>query len=418
MANYVRNVSHIFHDYNHTRVKCKCFKCMSSVNKLQASSFPFVIKNKPPGIYSITINSKEFVFNLQYALSGDDNVIIYSQSRSTCTINDSTFSIELYQCEDMQKSSNNVYTLNNTVNDIFDCLVFEGQTDLEYEAGMTIQTPYCPAEIKSISEISIKTNSLYKSSGGTLDEEEDTMYIRLKNNIKRVNDSLYDTLVIDLKRKNAYIIYKIGRMELTGTEDIKYMEDYNMNDTLLFFVNCEFASIDNATDHIISNYFTSDTYSNVVDGIGTDYGICLSNDLNNRGFYIRIPEDVIEDVNAFYNIYTCYILKNDKYVKISTLSQKEIDAINPENDDVYVLSSVNKYIKLKTAILDYDRLYKFKKYLSYVYRKNPVTIEYLLAENRYKSELLDEYQIKSFYPKTRLEISSNGNVSIMTKVLN
>lgn len=413
MGKYVRDISHIFHDYNHTKVNRKFYKCMDSSIYLNTSSFPFVIKNKIPGIYTLFIGGILFAFNLKYVLSGDDNVTIYSRSKAICTVNGQSSNINLYEVEEVSEFS--TWIIDNTVNDIFDCIIFEGNTIIELANGMNMQTPYDPADIKSIDEISIKTNSLYD---GKLTEEEYSLNIRLRNNLKRLNENICDIFVIDSQQKFAYIMYKVGELELTGTENIEYVDGSDMDNSLTFFVNCEFASSNATSDNILSNYFKSYSCDDILDMVSVNYGVSLSNDISKKGFYIRIPKTVIDNINNFYNIYTCYILKNDKYVKISTLSQKEIDAINPESQDVYVLSSGIKYIKLSDAIKDYDYLYKFKKYLGYVYRTNPVTIEYLLADYKYKTELLDEYCVKTFYPKTRLKVScNNGNISIMTKTL-
>ena len=72
-------------------------------------------------------------------------------------------------------------------------------------------------------------------------------------------------------------------------------------------------------------------------------------------------------------------------------------------------------LKISTDIVPAD-LEELKRFLTHrLLSDNPVIVEYPLASFRYKSVLLDEYHIKTFYPSTIFSIDGNYDISYFYK---
>ena len=63
-----------------------------------------------------------------------------------------------------------------------------------------------------------------------------------------------------------------------------------------------------------------------------------------------------------------------------------------------------------------DPIESFKDYIREAFKTNPIIVEYLLKNEKYKSVLLDEYCIKQFYPYTDLSISYPTKVICLSRV--
>lgn len=363
---YVKQIPHLFHNQNHTRLKKAGALYTGDYNMLgetfsDGATPPFVYKNLSPGLYLFNDAKRYFMFDLPYALSGDDELVVINRANVYTTVNNKKRRLITYRMSSSVAAGSlnimlqnkfigivdsNVITINDTIDGNLDMLTICGKTIL----SDTNPSPYNPIEITSISSFDVTSTGVSDTS---------TVTINLNNNIKSLPSGISDLFIMDAANKVSYIIYRIGRIILTGNE-VWEKEEENSN-YCTYFYKFNDASVGTDSTNISCNYFPSMTYSNMKDDKNSTYGICNSNNHNKPGFYIRIPTELITEPGV----------KN------------------------------------------------FEEYLrTLMKQKNPVIIEYLLDTTRYKSVILDNYDIKQYHPQTEVSLGVNTKAGYFYNTLN
>lgn len=398
----------IVHSNNHTQTKKVCtINSKLQYENLTADNLPVEFSDLSPGIYCITINSKEYFFDLFMYIGPNDKekLIIKNENNAYILLRDAQYTINLY--EKVSSVTKNKTELNNTVNNYMDMIVINGKT---------IQYPYKPNDItdrlavipnngdipssdlqliesKSLSELEeyntifrnldyVKFGSYnieveedeYDTSDKSLDnpysiksiskfyintkpdniESYTELEVYLKNNIKSLPNGIKDTFILNSLQCQNHIIYRIGRGIITGGEECKFLETLSNNKTWLFWIPNAFIKSENADKNIVCSHFNTDSYTNIIKTNNTKASVSSGYGTYKNGILIRIP--ILENTN---NINATPIIV-------------------------------------------------FKNWLrSQVYNGTPVIIEYTLDEPIYKTVLLDEYHINTYFNKTNILLNNN-----------
>ena len=353
---YTRQLLCEFHETNHTFIVNKETR-NRFVNYIELPFDNYYINtdcnkyyNLNTGFYYTIIGIRNYFFVIDDAISGDDYLVIYNDKKAYIMRNGHkqyillNMDIPFYPMNIVNGES----LLENTVNASLNNIIIGGKTDIEYPDGIDSLTPYHPSKINSISDITIDT---YNSS----DTKKDSMIIKLKNNIKRLPNGTMDTLNINCTTCRATIIFRVGRLILTGNEDwVVYDDGYN-KDYCIYFLKYNAAAVGTDDTGLLCNYYPTISCHEMLHDDTIQYAISNNNDSKNTGFYFRVPKDVV----------------------------------TPDKDGD-----------------------NFKAYLNDCLKTNPVIVEFLLKEPRHKSVLLDEYHLKSFYPNTNVKINHNTATAI------
>lgn len=348
---YERQLLTEIHKQNHTRIVNKEYRTKKFVdyhilpfdNSLRKTSGN-TYHNLDAGFYFIVIDIRNYFFILDDAISGnDDKLVIWDFNKAFTYINGVKKFITLHVTVPYYPINiiNGNTLLDNVVNAPFNNMVFGGRTDITYPGNIDYITPYNPSELESIKEITIHTENHDGS-------KTDNLQINLKNNIKRLPNGIMDLFAIDSLNCRAFIIFKIGRLILTGNEDWVVTDDGFGKDYCEYFLQNDIVATGVDDKSLLCNYFPTVTYTEFTTNTNNKYCIAMSNDSHNTGFYLRVPKDIVE----------------------------------PDKDG--------------------DNL---RSYFRECLMKKPIIIEFLLKNHRYKSVLLDEYHVKAFYPKTYVHIN-------------
>lgn len=185
--------------------------------------------------------------------------------------------------------------------------------------------------------------------------KNDFLNLDFKNNIKSLPSGITDVFVLNANSCNAYCILNIGRLIITGNEKWIIDEDLSTDKYTVFFYEFDVATITDNDVSLNCNYFPTTIYSSFVNKTITKECIALGGDETHNGFLIAIPVNKISaDIEAFRGL------------------------------------------------------------MNELFMKNPVIIEYLLKNTKYKEVLLDEYHVKTFFPNTIVDLGiNNAKATIM-----
>ena len=416
-------IMQIIHSNNHTQTTRVCNineKHLNQENVITQLTMneDGIFYNLKPGIYSITIDSTMYFFDLYIAILGSkEKLIIENPNNAYVKIGAKKFLINLYT--QVGTNISNELTLEDTINNYIEMIVIDGKTiqtqinassineriaiipkngvlpsstvqeterksiaelevdniifsgldyeksttqeespesqgsyDDEYVENKSIDDPYL---LQSISKFTILTSKqpLSESDGNELE-------ILLKNNIKALPNGIKDTFILNSEQCQNHIIYRIGRLILSGNEDWQFISSSNR--LWLFWLPYKFVKLEDSDTNIICSHLNNEKASILVNdncsksGIGSGYG-----DYGN-GFFIRVPAMECEDTES-----------------ITTT---------------------------------------FKRWLSNELRKGaPFVIEYALQNYIYNTVLIDEYHIKTYFSKTYVKLNNTYNVSYFYKIL-
>lgn len=383
MSNYRKQIlSEIFvnnhiNPINTIYLKTRNFTKLNFNNSISVNMYT----NLRPGLYSIIINSISYFFILDEETELNDklyihniynayvihnnikkNIIIYAQS------NNITEPVKYYTID--AKSSGLTYdeqskllSANNAIYDSSSKLIMLNGTASVvslYEIKNTVES--------FLDGIIVEGETIYntKNIDNPCDlqsinsiiintyngPESDELKILLKNPIKRLPCGICDLFFMDSIYCNAFTIHNIGRTILSGSEPWEILNDYCNSDYNVFFYNCSNIAIGTNKDFINCCSLNSVAFNNLASS-GTS--ICMGNSESSRGIYIKIQKQYAQDLQEFKNF-------------------------------------------LRKQILNYK----------------PFIVEYLLDKPIYKSVLLDEYHVKTFFKNTNIKINAN-NTTFLTR---
>ena len=353
---YVRQIPYLFRMQNHITIT-KAGVCntgdyyMLSDTFTEARKPPYIYKNMNPGLYLFNYKKRCFIIHLPYALSGDDQLVIEGRIAHTI-INTKIRRLIAYEVsssmipDGIQFILQKKFSYPEVTNKYTANNTIAGYLDILTASGLTIVSGSNPSPDNPIDITSISSFNVITKNN----KEQSITTINLNNNLKSLPSGISDTFIMDSTKKVSYIINRIGRLVLTGNESWSKVEE---NDKYcIYFYKFSGAKEGTDANSIICNYFPSMIYSNMIDNKTDTCGICVSNDPFKTGFFVRVPT--------------------------KTITERGVD--------------------------------HFKEYLrSLMNNKKPVIIEYQLNTVRYKSIILDTYDIKQYYPKTLISID-NPNI--------
>lgn len=405
-----RRIMQEFHNYNNTTIKFAAESNIILSQYITESSNEngeIIIRNKEPGCYNIYLDNSLYLLIINEKIDGANYICVkeYNKiNRSTSLINQRHIAYKsingkiskvglykLYKNDSVIETDENNkeikwFKINNTVNSYIDGIVIGGCSTLILDSKFPIHasyiyqdgkdivypvharylsqsnnelpivnakyiysniSPYTPLKLNSINHVDIISRCNNKTH---------KLPILFKNNIKSLPSGVRDVFVLDSINQKAFIIFNIGRVIFSGAEDWKLI--YHNNNYATYFLKQEYVHVGEDDNSILCNYFPSVTNSKMLNDNTFYYGISNSNDDDNRGFYIRIPIDLLEEVDVT----------------------------------------------------------SFKKFLRNKFTTRPVVVEYLLHDCKYKSVLLDEYHIKQFYPYTEFYLGDNMEFAILNKI--
>lgn len=345
---YNKQLLEEFHKQNHTHIHLR----VSSINP----NIPFIAyyNNLSIGVYNATFNNKQYLFNIQE----HDVNLKYDANNVAYYIKDGKrISVPLYRMDKYKYfNEKDEIILKYTVNDYIDQLIFSGISELKLQQGTSIQSIEYPADIISCDYIEVTT----KNESGT---KADKLILDLKNNIKKLPNGVVDMFIMDATRCNAYCLFNIGRLILTGNEDWKIIDELSTDNYTVFFYNFDLAKIQERDDDysVVCSHFVTKPFSKFTNKqLDTNSAYITLGDSNYNGFLVSIPKSILE----------------------------------------------------KDVI-------KFKNFLSTKFRIKPIIIEYELKNVKTKSVLLDEYHVKTYFPKTIVSFNiGSSQTAILYKSIN
>lgn len=353
---YVRQIPYLFRMQNHITIT-KAGVCNTGDYYMLSDTFtetrkpPYIYKNVNPGLYLFNYKKRCFIIHLPYALSGDDQLSIEGRIAHTI-INTKIRRLIAYEVspsmipDGIQFILQKKFSYPKVTNKYTASNTIAGYLDILTASGLTIVSGNKPSPDNPIDITSISSFNVITKNN----KEQSITTINLNNNLKSLPSGISDTFIMDSTKKVSYIINRIGRLVLTGNESWSKIEE---NDKYcIYFYKFNGAKEGTDANSIICNYFPSMIYSNMIDNKIDTCGICVSNDPFKTGFFVRVPT--------------------------KTITERGVD--------------------------------HFKEYLrSLMNNKKPVIIEYQLNTVKYKSIILDTYDIKQYYPKTLISID-NPNI--------
>lgn len=374
------------------------------INELKMNSNG-IFSDLNPGLYCIEIDGIVYYFDLYIPVDFEDTLCIKNPFNVYATFGYKKYPILLYKMVD--NNDNNNVSINNTVNDAFDMIVINGKTSTIPSNYYNIQNLFAikpnnntflstrqllnskynmdeisssntiinniactnedyygestssnkPCDIRSISGFKIIT------SKESINDEDNYLDIYLKNNVKSLPNGIKDTFILNSELQEHHIVYRIGRKVFTGNEDWKFIEDNSTDDYYLYWLSDNNVLSEDSDNNLNCTHFENIQSSKLFEkdinkmGISTGFG-----DIFTNGFFIRVQKDIMEPD------------PNDKEVTFKNWLRHQIE------------SGI------------------------------PLIVEYPLNSFKYKTVLIDEYHINTYFNKTNIKINNDYDVSYFYKI--
>jgi hypothetical protein len=190
--------------------------------------------------------------------------------------------------------------------------------------------------------------------------KSEPLNILLKNNIKSLPNGIKDTFIINAEQQYHHIIFRIGRTILSGSEKWEVMESMSNDKYTVFKCTDSNVKAENSANNLHCSHFVTKQCSELVKTSNAYNGISTLYGSYGNGFFLKISTDIVgasvEELSTWLN------------AKLTS--------------------------------------------------ENPIIVEYPLADFRYKTVLLDEYHVKTYFPSTTLSIDKDYDISYFYKSLN
>lgn len=327
------------HRNNHTQVNRKCSIAAEHYSNAN------ILK-------TITYKKNEPVYNL--------NAGLYKVS-----INGKTYIFDLYETlsgSDYLNIVDNTYAYIMTALKIHPIIMYEyvgaHALNQQYKIADTVNDAFDMIVVDGFTEIefegdllqqtvdhpaNIKSiSSLTFNTAG--DIGEDSLTIKLHTNIKSLPNGTKDILIMDSELQQFHIIYNIGRYILTGYENWEVLSQYSDDQYTAFIAKDENVKLQNATNNLWCSHFPVYQASSLISKSFHNNAIATSYGSIGNGFLLKISRDLVD----------------------------------PDKDEL-------------------------AKYLRGVNKIKPIIVEYPTSQAIYKSVLLDEYHVKTFFPNTTIK---------------
>ena len=276
-----RHITHIFHSQNKTNIKrygvCSTREYTILEDTFNNSGKEYEFKNLSPGLYAFKVDTGAYMIALPNALSGDDKLVLKNRSNTYAIINGKKKNLIPYEMsasftskqlstilQAMFEGDNNAnyLTINNSINGYMDMIAVSGLTTL----SKSNPTPYHPVKLISLGSFDIE-------STGITSDQKSKLTINLNNNIKKLPCGKSDLFIMDCVHKESYIIYRVGRIVLTGNEDWKTIRETSKY--CIYFYPFSLINSELESGATISNYFPYETYSNIINNNDICYSLIV-----------------------------------------------------------------------------------------------------------------------------------------------
>ena len=405
----------IIHETNHTQTIRSCVinskhtVGQSIVARLIVTETNNEFSSLNPGLYIANIDGVDYYFDLYIAVGPVDQLKFKSIYDVYAMVGQDKYRILLYK-----KEGNIPYhktELKDTVNDFISMIVIDGQTvdmigghdDIQEQYAVIPNNKIIPSsdfqrdwngtledllvdntvfkgldytdsvvyqnevtaennkiwDLRSISNFRIVTD---KDSIDDIDID-DYLHIILKNNIKSLPNGLKDTFILNAEQQQNHIIYRIGRRVFTGAEDWVHLEDRSNDNYHLFFLAYDNVKLENSANNLSCSHLLPKQGSYLATKSVNEEGIATGYGSFGKGFLLRVSK--------------------------STIGYDREDMTKPLQD------------------------WLFNELVS----EHPFMVEYALEQYIYKTVLLDEYRVKTYFPNTFVTLSGNYDVSYFYKAL-
>lgn len=304
----------------------------------------------PFGLYAINYKNYYLVFFLNDALYENEYIIICNERKFFIVKeNNKVMYLPTYIATKFDLETN---IMSNTVNHRLDMFCYAGQTTIKKRVPSAKISPSNLATFTSIDSSKIITYN---------DDEtiNDVNNIQFQGLLKNINNS-YDLFYHDSSDGKSYIIYKIGRLMLTGNETFEKVEEYSNEkySTFLLKYNPIKRQSGNINKNIICTHFEPVTFNSMKSDTSTFNLIAAAPDMN--AIYIRIDNRIAKD------------------------------------GDVLV----------------------FKQFIRDEYKTDPITIDYVLDSPVIKTVSTLDAFVQTFYPNTKVECDEIERMILMCKTHN
>lgn len=407
------------------------------------------------GVYRVSINGIFYIFH-NYIPTITENSILYIESPNNAyiQINNERFIVMLYKV--IETKDDDIQSLNNTVNNFIDLMIINGHSYSEIINGLLLKdiifyypkndnyqilsyNPLLEQESQNniiLNNFNITNNILEDSSSlqnntillndvvSIMNENANESLRSVdinSNNLDNNYNSIYDIDFIELSHgatseddsDNVRAIRSINKIKLetsdqNGNNNIIYLELKNcirnlpnsVHDTLI--INAE-QQICQVIHRIAKRIF-----------IGSDNWTYVSS--NSKTVLFSLNDDTIKQENndlANYNIRCSHFICN----KCSTLVDENYETIGIAT--MYGDYGNGIFVRVPINIIDMnDKVNSFNKWIiNELYNGRIFMIEYELTKPIYKTYLLDEYHIKTFYPITNINNMNDYDISYCYKSL-
>lgn len=297
---------------------------------------PLYIKNI--GLYKFEYNNKNYVIHIPY--NNDNQYIIMNNIYNLSLYIDGIYKYRISPYEVIENDKNEKY-----VNSYFDLLYICANT-IYIGDTISINAPATINRCNYINFMSFDNNN-----------NDNELSINLPYSIGKLNNGVYDKLILDSENMICNIILNTNYEMLTGAFIYKYIEELSSTDTLVFFIKNENIKSNAGYDSIFCTHFLNLEDKVFYDKDNNTNGIVIPNNDDN-GFLLKISKTYLDINNSTYE------------------------------------SAIKKFVMDKAI------------------SNNPIYIEYELSKPKYITILLDEYHLKTYYPNTLFFYNANTNVPI------
>lgn len=359
-------------------------------NNLDNQSIIEIIENNDKiyhlniGVYTILLNNIYYIFHAYLPTLEEDNyVYIDSPINSYIKIGIKKFPIILYKRILLTDDNEYITQLNNTVNNYIDLMIINGysyteisddylldhiislqnDTNSSFDDIDFVEQAHGAVNIEDSGNVGV-IRSIRKIELETSDQNGHThsIYLQLKNPLRSLPNLIHDTIIINAEKQLCQVIHRISRRVFIGSDNWTFVSKNST--TALFYLNDNNIKKENngtVEYNIRCTHFVCTQTSVLLDTNYDTPGIATAYGEYNNGIFIRVLLDNIDS-----------------------------------ND---LINSFNRWIANE-----------FHNY-------TPMMIEYQLTNPIYKTYLLDEYHLKSFYPITNINNMNSHIVSYCYKSL-
>lgn len=210
-----------------------------------------------------------------------------------------------------------------------------------------------PGKIDRVAYIKLSTESEFGF---------DTLTIPLKHTLGRLPNGAKDFIIINTEQLIAHDIINTSKEILSGGLNWEYIEDYSSSDYYVFFAKYNNVKRNKTAGSIQCSHFESVSCNDLINKSTEKNCIAVSNDSYENGIWIKIAASVL-DIHGNKNFGT----------------------------------EMQKWIFTQAVSM------------------NPIYIEYETSNTIYNTILIDEYHVKTWYPKTKITVDGAYGLSVFYK---